>query len=121
MFSLTIALDGPVLWSLMFKTKEAADKIWNQLNVPSVLPVVELTDDFGHRAIVAFSRFAGAILEDMSLTRVAHIERALHEARTRAKMQQDAQADPVLRTAAMTQGQGPAILNPMGNGPFPRN
>jgi hypothetical protein len=119
MFSLTIALDGPVLWSLMYKTKEAADKAWFYLNAPGNPSAVELKDDFGHCAVVAFSRFAGAIMEDMSLTRVAHIERALHEARTRAKMQQDAQADPVLRTAAMT--QGPAMLQPMGNGPFPRN
>jgi hypothetical protein len=119
MFSLSIALDGPIVWSLMYKTKEAAANAWIYLSAPGAASTVELKDDFGHCAIVMFSRFAGAIMEDMSLTKIAHIERGLHEARTRAKMQQDAQADPVLRTAAMT--QGPAMISPMGNGPFPRN
>ena len=118
MFSLTIALEGPIVWALMFKTEKAADEAWGQLKKSTEIPVIELTDDFGQKVLVFFSNFSGAVLEDMSLTKLAHIERGLHDARTRAKLQQDAHADPALRTAAMT--QGPAMINPMGNGPFPR-
>lgn len=119
MFSLSVALDGPVIWALMFKTKESAEKAWSDLVKPTEAPGIELKDDFGQKVVITFPRFAGAVLEDLSLTRLAHIERYLHEARTRAKAQQDAHADPVLRTAAMA--QGPSMISPMGNGPFPRN
>jgi hypothetical protein len=121
MFSLSVALDGPVIWALMFKTKEAAEKAWNSIAMLNADPgnVVVISDDFGQRVLLTLAKFIGAVLEDLSLTRLAHIERYLHEARTRAKAQQDAHADPVLRTAAMA--QGPSMISPMGNGPFPRN
>jgi hypothetical protein len=118
MFSLSIALDGPIVWALMFKTKEAANKAWAHITKDTD-PVMVLADDFGQQVAITLNKLTGAVLEDLNQTKLAHIERGLHEARTRAKMQQDAQADPVLRTAAMI--QGPAMISPMGNGPFPRN
>jgi hypothetical protein len=119
MFSLSVALDGPVIWALMFKTKESAEKAWSAASELAPQIAVTISDDFGQKVLLTGDKFIGAVLEDLSLTRLAHIERYLHEARTRAKAQQDAHADPVLRTAAMA--QGPSMISPMGNGPFPRN
>jgi len=56
------------------------------------------------------------MLEDMEKSKLAHIERGLHQARTQAKAQQAATQDPVLKSAAMM--RGPAMIDPMGNSRF---
>ena len=125
MFSLSIALkDNPAVWMLLFKTKETADKAYTKLvpevntllhGQPGQRPVGLLEDDFGQHVIV--TEFSGAIMEDMEQSKLAHIERALHMARTKAKADQIASSDPALRTAAMT--QSPAVFSPL-NGGYPR-
>jgi hypothetical protein len=116
MFSLSIAFEGPIVWALMFRNKDAAETAWKHLLETETF--LAINDDFGQTCLVVKSRIAGAMLEDHSLSKLAHIERGLHNARTHAKMQQEAHNDPMLRTAAMA--AGPAVLSPM-NGPFPRN
>lgn len=60
------------------------------------------------------------MVEDMDKTKMAHIEMALHQARTQIAGNKAAEADPAIRTASMM--RGPAVINPMGNGGFqPRN
>ena len=125
MFSLSIALkDNPAVWMLLFKTKQTADAAYTKLvpevntllhGQPGQHPVVLLEDDFGQRAIV--TEFSGAIIEDLEQSKLAHIERALHDARTRVKANQMASADPALKTASMT--QSPAVFSPL-NGGYPR-
>ena len=114
MFCITIALkDNPAVWTLMFQTPEAANKHFELLTAEAAL--VLIADDFGQTAFVDKSCIAGAMLEDLDKSMLAHVERGLHNARTQAKAQQQAMNDPVLKTAAMTRG-GPALFDPQGNG-----
>jgi hypothetical protein len=75
-----------------------------------------LEDDFGQRFIIDRASVAGISFEDLDKSMLAHIQRGLHNARTQAKAQQIAMNDPVLKTAAMTRGQGPGVFDPQGNG-----
>ena len=110
MFSLSIALrDNPAMWTLLFKSKETADAAWAKLPATGEVGIFE--DDFSQRVFLNLNSVTGAVLEDLEVSKLAHIERALHTARTNAKAHQLAQSDPVLRTAAM--GQGPAVLSPI--------
>lgn len=118
MFSLTISFGpGPVMWTLMWRDKAKAIKAYEQY--ATIEDTLILTDDFGQEARIAREDIHGVMLEDMELSKLAHIERALHQARTQAQGQTMAQNDSVLRTARH-QG-GPPILSPMGgpaNGSF---
>lgn len=118
MHCLTICF-GPAgtTWALMFKTKEAAEANWNSVAMKSSNVVTRFRDDFGQELVLETDKIHGIMLEDMSLSKLAHIERALHQARMQAEGQKMAQADPALAQA----GRGPGIISPvpMGNGRFP--
>ncbi len=118
MFSLTIAFgNGPAtMWTLMWRDKEKADEAFAraQDHEPSSLI---LTDEFGQCCDIERAGICGVMLEDMELSKLAHIERALHQARTQAQGQQAAENDNVLRTQRSR--SGPAVLTPGMNG-FPR-
>ena len=115
MFSLTISLQkNPSVWMLMFKTKEAADAAWTRL--PQRDNPILLEDDFGQKVLVSPNNLAGSVLEDLDQSKLAHIERALHDARTRAKANSIASADPALRALHAT--QGPSVLSPMNGGGY---
>lgn len=114
MHTITIAF-GAGMWPLMFKTEEAAQAVWMKINDVSNL-ILDVTDDFGQHCVIKPSAINGAMIEDLALSQLAHAELALHRARTQAKANSMANADPMLRQAAM--GSGPAILSPMGNGRF---
>ncbi len=111
----------PTPWALLFKTPEAADKTFIDLEVAKktaiavegIAPTISVADDFGQRATLDVKSIHGFMLEDMEQSKLAHIERGLHQARTQARANQMAQGDPVLKNAAMM--QGPAMLSPMGN------
>ena len=121
MYLLTVVF-GPMATqcALLFKTKEAAEKAYESF---SIIPLqthgptatFRLEDDFGQRVCLSSADLRGIMLEDMSHSQLAHIERALHQAKMQAKGQKMAQADPELREAA----RGPAVLSPgMQNGPM---
>lgn len=118
---------------LLFKTEEAAKKAWDMLmpsfqnigqpqastmeslrnGVPTITAHHALiTDDFGRQVYLTGLNFAGAILEDLDVSKEGQIEQALHNARAQAQAQQRAQSDPKLTAGR----QGPAILSPMGAG-----
>ena len=125
MFSLTIVFGpGPMVWTLMFKEKQAAIKGMNAIGEHSG-KFLETEDDFGQRAIIEKTQVHGFMVEDMEQSRLAHIERALHQARTQAKGSELADADPVLRQARMKAQGGLGMIQPVpggmmqGNGRFP--
>ena len=121
MFSLTISFGpGPVMWTMMWRDREKAEAAWNAVAISKATEsVLKLTDDFGQDAIIEITTIHGIMLEDMELSKNAHIERALHQARMQAKGQEMAESDQILRAARARQG-GPGILTPMGpmNGGF---
>jgi hypothetical protein len=109
----------PTPWSLLFKKPELADKTFADLQIAKKEKAeqVSVMDEFGQRADIDVKSIHGFMLEDMEQSKLAHIERGLHQARTQARAQQMAGSDPVLKNAAMM--QSPAMLSPMGNGRFP--
>lgn len=115
MFSLTIVFGpGPTAWQLLFKNGDAAEIAKASLYTKDGINDISIYDDFGHIASVSKNSLHGVMLEDMELSKMAHVELALHQARTQSKAQTMAQADPALR---MSQGMnGPAMLSPMGRG-----
>ena len=128
MFSLTIVFGpGPMVWTLMYKNEETAVAARNSLQEAkeSGENDFELVDDFGQECEVKASECHGWMLEDLEQSRLAHIERALHQARTQAKGSELADADPVLRQARMKAQGGLGMIQPMpggmmgANGRFP--
>lgn len=106
---------SPTPWAFMFQKLELAEKAFNDLQM--VTPTVKIADEFGQCAVINTSQIHGVMLEDLEKSKLAYIERELHQARTIARTRQIAAGDPILKAAAMA--QGPAILSPMGNGRFP--
>ncbi len=120
MFTLTISFGpGPMVWTLMFKTEENLRESYSKWTSETIM----LKDDFGQECHLNPEECHGWMIEDLEQSKLAHIERALHQARTQAKGAELAEADVTLRAArARAQGQMP-ILQPMpggfGNGRFP--
>lgn len=112
MFSLTISF-GPAatMWTLMWRDKEKAEAAWNAVALAKASEtVLNLTDEFGQEAVIEIATVHGVMLEDMEQSKLAHIERAMHQQRMQVKAQEMAQSDPVLRAARFQ--QGPAVLTP---------
>jgi hypothetical protein len=72
------------------------------------------SDDFGQIYTLPIDSIHGMMLEDMSLSSEARIERGLDQARSQAKAQERAMADPALMASMRRGQQGPAVLNPSG-------
>jgi hypothetical protein len=116
MFSITISFGNPAtMWTLMWRDKEKAIAAIKQFS--TVEDSLIVSDDFGQEAHIKRADIHGVMLEDMELSKLAHIERALHQARVQAQGQQAAENDQVLR--AQRARSGPAVLTPGMNG-FPR-
>ena len=116
MHSLTICF-GPTgtIWTLLFKEEERAKSVFALL-VGADGGALATVDDFGQQVLIRPEEVRGMLLDDMDLSQAAYIERGLHQARSQAKAQQRAMADPAIRSAAM--GQGPAVMSPVPGGRF---
>ncbi|MFA5897705.1 MAG: hypothetical protein WC829_01200 [Hyphomicrobium sp.] len=112
MFCLNIAL-GNTSWRLLFKTEDRARLVYEVISNPVIENLI-LDDDFGQQLCAKVAHIHGFMLEDMDKTKLAHVEMALHQARTQILATKMAQSDQGLRTSSMM--QGPAVLNPMNGG-----
>lgn len=130
MQKLTIVF-GPTgtVWPLMYKTEEAAKEAMAKIVADTdpvlrtiggaVLQDAMLVDDFSQTVRIPLSEIKGIMLEDMEVSKLAHIEHQVHVWRVQASAQQTATTDPILRSAAAR--QGPAVITPQGaNGFGPR-
>lgn len=118
MFAVTIAF-GNTSWRLLYKTAEKAEEHFNFISTPpdktqdfNATTRIQLTDDFGQRAMFVHSAVVGVMLEDLNESKLATIELGLHQQRTQVGFQARAEADPTCRAGA-TRG-GPGIITPMG-------
>jgi hypothetical protein len=112
MHIITIAFgNAPAMWQFVFKTEEAANVAWTDLNTfpPEPGNYINITDDFGQSATFELSNICGRMIEDMDKSKLAHIARSLHQQRTQAEFQKAAEADPAIRSAM----RGPAVLSPV--------
>jgi hypothetical protein len=117
MYSLTIHF-GPnaMVWSFLFKEKEAAEKARVHTVEGGVLHEEDfmIEDDFGQKASFHKETVHGVLLEDLDLVEEARILRSLANARGEVKARQRATSDPVIR--AGMQGGGPSVITPRFNG-----
>lgn len=117
MFIINVAL-GNTSWRLLFKEEEKARETFIFINSSPDDFRLRLEDDFGQTFSGYRHNIHGVMLEDMDKTKMAHVEMALHQARTQNLATRMAQHDPALK-ANSTMG-GPSVLNPVGNGFMPR-
>jgi len=110
MFIINVAL-GNTSWRLLFKDEQGALNALALFNEED--QIVKVSDDFGQSLETKMSRVHGVMLEDMDKTKMAHVEMALHQARTQGLATKMAQHDPALKAQST---MSPNVLNPMGNG-----
>lgn len=115
MFTLSIALGRaqPMVWTLMFRRKEAAEAAVTTLR--ESVGTVMITDEFGQTFDGQKADVVGSLFENLEESRGAHVERALAGARVQAAVMSRVAADPALRQAAMMAGS-PPVLSPIMNG-----
>lgn len=126
MFSLTIVFGpGPMVWTLMYKTKEAAERA-NDLCGTFSTDNLYLVDDFGQSCAIVEKEIRGWMVEDLDQSKFAHIERALHQTRTKVTADKLAEADPTIREAQRRAQGGMPMIQPVPgmpgfgpNGRFP--
>ena len=110
MYSIAVIV-GQTALSLMFRTKEKAEAADNILSGRSSAGgQISVEDDFGQKLVVNPQSVAGYLYEDLDLSKLAHVERALHQTRTQNLAQKTAESDPSLRLASR---MGPAMISPM--------
>jgi hypothetical protein len=108
MHVITIAFgNAPAVWQFVFKTEEAAIKAWNDHALKAGR--ITITDDFGQTAIFDTNNITGRMLENLDMSKQAHVARSLHQQRTQAEFQKAAESDPGIRAAM----RGPAVLSPV--------
>lgn len=117
MHVITVAFGtAPAIWQFVYKTEEAATNSWKNIQETFHSPgsYTGIADDFGQTATFNSKEIAGLMMEELELSKQAHIARSLHQQRTQAEFQKAAETDPAIRAAM----RGPAVLQPMGASPF---
>jgi len=116
MYALTVFL-GPACFQLLYRKEDKAREAKALLTPNGSTALgstewIQLIDDFGHEMSLERRTLSGFIYEDMEQTKVAHVERALHQQRLQNLAQKTAESDPGLRAQRMM-GNGPVLM------PFP--
>ena len=108
---------SPVPWGLLFRDEKLANDAMTVCVTAKDggRSSIELVDEFGQHVLMDTSNIHGVMLEDMEKSKLGMIERAIHQERLKVKANEMARVDPVLKTAAMTQGA--PILQPFGGRP----
>jgi hypothetical protein len=110
MFSLTIVFGpGPMVWTLMFKTEESCNAAFAKWSNESIT----IADDFGQSCSVDPNEAHGWMVENLDQSKFAHIERALHQARTKVTADKLAEADPTIREAQRRAQGGMPMIQPV--------
>ena len=116
MHAITVIV-GQIGWSLLFK-EESKAKEMSAILAKRENEFTVLEDDFGQKLDARTALIAGYMIEDMEQSKLAHVERALHQQRTQNLAQKIAESDPGLRINRMM--NGPAMIQP-GMPGIPRN
>ncbi len=118
---------GANVWALLFKEKEAAEKVeeaavgflrtqqFSQTTVGERVLVLE--DDYGQRAHVVAGSLQAILVEDLDLTQEALIKLHLHNQHTDIKARTRVQNDPQLKAASLG-NSGVAMFDPMAGRRF---
>ena len=109
MFLISIAMgrSQPIVWTLMFKTEERAGSTFKMIQ--ENMGSFALDDDFGQIISVEKANVVAVMCENAEMSKLAHIERGMHEQKIKSAIVTRMQADPAMRG----HNPGPAILTPM--------
>ena len=125
MFSMTIVFGAsPAPWMLLFKTQEAINDAIVAFKNPATFDSkdFDITDDYGQHVSIRRDSIHGVMFEDLIKSRIAHIERGLHQMRVQVEANNIAKADPSLMAALRSAQQTPGVITPSfgPNGAFRR-
>ena len=117
MFAITIFFGSAGAFQGLFRQEDKARSAQAALafNPATALGATEwiaIADDFGQELCIERSKLNGYIFENLDQTKLAHVERALHQQRTQNLAQKTADSDPGLR--AHRTMNGPAMLGAFG-------
>ena len=120
MFCITVVFgNAPTPWALLFKNKDTFDAATAAFKNPAAMTFNPdnfcVSDDFGQTIDVKRSAVHAVMYEDMEQSKIAQIERGLHQTRTQIAAERAGQADPAISGFMRSRTQGPAVLSP---GPF---
>jgi len=125
MFSMTIVFGASAVpWTLLFKTQEAFNEAVVSLKNPATFESqsFDMTDDYGQHISIKRDSIQGVMFEDMTKSKLAHIERGLHQMRVQIEANNMGKADPAIGPylMQMARAQGaPSVISPFGpNGAF---
>lgn len=126
MFSLTIVFGSPAIpWTLLFNSQEAAETAFENYKSSKTTNFngenFIQKDDFSQDLCIARTSLHGALLEDMDKSKLAAVERGIHQHKTQILAHKRGQQDPEIQAfARMNQmaAGGPAVLQPGFNGAF---
>lgn len=110
MHVITIAFGAaPLAWQFVFKTEESAQKVWTEQVMKAGR--VSITDDFGQTGVFDTNNISGRMIENLDLSKQAHVARSLHQQKMQAEFQKAAESDPTIRSAIRA---SPAVIQPFG-------
>lgn len=99
---------------LFFKEQEHAESAYGVANNAAIdnTKGVEITDDYGQKAVFGPGVVTSALLEDIDKSATCAIERHIHQMRTQVRGRRMIDSDPLLKTAAMLGPGGPSFMPP---------
>lgn len=120
MYSMTVLFGAsPVPWMLLFKSEAALQAVRGSYEMSPPGSEMRLRDDYGQELHINKNSIHGVLFEDMTQSRLAHIERALHQDRMNIEANNLRKADPAIAGFMRAQGQSPGVITPFGpNGAF---
>ena len=122
MFAMTIVFGAsPVPWTLMFRTQEAFNDAIINFKNPSTFDSkdFDITDDYGQHVSLKRDAIQGVMFEDMTKSKLAHIERGLHQMRVQIEANNMGRADPSISAFMRSQAGAPGVITPFAaNGAF---
>lgn len=97
MHALTVVF-GNAAWRFLFRQKESVDK-YRQFRADYPTQDLIIDDDFGQHAEIRAGAINGIQIEDMDLSKIAHVESALWQHHVQVTAQQRARNGPGITTS----------------------
>ena len=108
LISVVVGRAQPLVWGLLFRDER---KALDALTSLRAVGDIDVADDHGQRLVAKGGDIGPIMFENMDESKVASIERTVHEQRIRSQVVSRMRAEPGLQNLAMG---GPAMLSPMG-------
>ncbi len=109
LISVVVGRAQPLVWGLLFRDeKKALDALTSLRAVGDI----DVADEHGQRLIAKGGDIGPVMFENMDESKMASIERTVHDQKIRAAVVNRMRTEPGLQNLAL--GGGPAMLSPMG-------